>query len=179
MPLKLKIAIFNEKGEVERAIECHSWTKIFLALQMMQWKGSLTQQMTDVTGVLRSLVSALMQINGGATDLTKGIIVGTGSTAQTPNDFSLQAPCANGVSANQFQYGVMMLVEPMIQGSNIILQISRQVTNGSSGSIIINEIGIYASQSNTFCIARDVVTPVTVTVGSTKTIQYTITESNT
>lgn len=197
MPLRMKVSIIDTKtGAVESEMECHSWTKQFLQLVLAKMKGSHTTPINLVPGNQTTLSYYTWQtsynpfctINGGAGDSNKGIVVGVGSGAISPNDYMLNALCANGFLANMLQYGSVSFVEPLVSGTNIVLQVTRQVTNASPGSIVLAEVGLYVygtcgGPSNyptaSICIARDVlVSPVTINVGVTKTVMYTMTESN-
>ncbi|GAI34202.1 unnamed protein product, partial [marine sediment metagenome] len=92
-----------------------------------------------------------------------GIQVGTGTTAPTPTDYALETRIAHGASAGQLQYSGTELLPLTYAAPDVSFTIRRYFTNGSGGSITVNEVGIYALIATTtawaVCAARDVVSP--------------------
>jgi len=185
----MKITILDDKGNVESETNAHSWVKQFLQIALGLWKQSHTGLVNIIpfNGIYNTSYSYWpgLSLCGLAGDDKKGIVVGVGSSAINPNDYMLNALCSNGYLANMMQYGSMSFIEPLVSGTNIVLQMTRQITNVSPGAITLTEVGLYVygqiayQTQGPVCIARDVLgSPVTVNVGVTKTIMYTITESN-
>ena len=119
-------------------------------------------------------------INAADDDATFGIVVGTGTTAESNTDYALATQIAQGTGSGQLDYGAHSFTVPTVVGSNVDLLVSRTFTNSSGASITIREIGIYCeSRVSTayyyFCILRDVLTtPAAVANGEILTVQYTI-----
>src|SRR3990167_2462843 len=127
--------------------------------------------------------------NGGTANSStnSGIVVGTGTTAVTPTDTALTTIVADGVSASTLEYfpcSATSFTTSATQGS---FALERLFRNSSSGSITINEVGVYAMNSKAggfnghqqpfhCCIIRDIVSPgFAVANGEYMRIIYTIT----
>lgn len=185
MPLKLTIRIFDEKGKLEYVQKGHSWTVAFLQCLCGAFMATLTQTVVDTGNTARALTptSAGLLINSAAGLILKGIVVGYGTTANNPSQYALANIFANGNLINQLNYGAQTATEPIVAGSTITLTLTRQVTNGYAATQTINEIGIFGTLPAATvwygCFARDKLNAgVDILSGATKTIQYTITETN-
>jgi len=108
----------------------------------------------DTGGTSRNTVGALGDIAGASGADTRGLVVGTGTNAVTIADYALQTKIAHGISAGQLQYGSHTFIAPVTTGSNNDWYASRSFTNGSGGSITVNEIGIYYYASYYFLLER-------------------------
>lgn len=118
---------------------------------------------------------------GGDDDATSGIVVGSGTNAESNTNYALQTQIAHGTSAGKLDYGASSFTAPAVVGANIDLVISRAFYNGSGGNVSVNEIGIYCktytveSALDSFCIIRDLLASTQVVAnGETLTIQYTL-----
>lgn len=118
----------------------------------------------DTANVLRTIsptsscTIALGQ--GGGSETAYGLVLGTGNTAVTLNDYALNTLIAHGSGAGQLYYNIMSntfyfpfkVVDDTAQWS-----ILRPITNFSDDDIVIKEAGIYfKSNSQNFCIERTV-----------------------
>ena len=119
-------------------------------------------------------------VDASANYSTYGIVVGSGSTAVTANDYALATRIAHGTGAGQLQYGSHSFTSPVVAVGNVDMIVSRTFTNGSGGDVTVREIGIYCRSYEQgisylyFCIVRDVLpSAITLTSGQTLTIQYT------
>jgi hypothetical protein len=85
--------------------------------------------------------------HGGAGADTMGIVVGTGSNVESFEDYSLGVKIAHGTSTGQLSYSAQN--SAVITYDAITKKWSTTYTrifnNNSNGSIVINEVGIYAS----------------------------------
>lgn len=132
----------------------------------------------DVTG---SSIPNL-SFNGAAADQYLGIVVGTGTTAVTISDNSLETIINHGIGAGQLSYGAVSFTDPAVSGATARYVATRTFTNNSGGSITVNESGVYAnglySTPNSYfkyCIIRDIIAGgVAVADGKVLTVQYTI-----
>lgn len=109
-----------------------------------------------------------------------GIVVGTGTTAESNIDHNLATQIAHGSGAGQLDYGAHGFTAPAVVGSNVDMIVSRTFLNSSGAEISITEIGIYCHSESSatawyFCLLRDVLTSaIPVPNGQTATVQYTI-----
>jgi hypothetical protein len=124
-------------------------------------------------------------LEASAGDDTLGIVVGSGSTAVTLNDYNLVSKIPHGTTAGRLSYGAstvqdMNMSNPTLWTFNII----RTFTNNSGAPIDIREIGLigtYLRISGTLLttdkvmIARDALsTPITLQPNEQALIQYKI-----
>jgi len=108
-------------------------------------------------------------------DSTYGLVVGTGTGAESNTDYALGTQIDHGVGSGQLDHGAHSKTTTAVVGSNVDYQISRTFYNGSGGSISVTEIGIYLKSKSAwiFCILRDVISAVA--VANTQTLTVTIT----
>ena len=103
-----------------------------------------------------------------------GIVLGTGSGAVAPTDYQV-TQIAHGISAGEIQYGGSEVGPLTVSAPSATIDLRRYFTNVSGGDITVNEVGIYTSgavfimqgsylgfTANSFCIARDLVSPAVV-----------------
>ena len=192
--LLVRLVVTNKDGTVESDtghIKSHSFVKQFLevicAYMLQGGLASPYQSIHDVSNNAISIPSIgygigrdrIMTIHGAIDDITKGIVVGTGTNAEGNTDYALQTICAQGSGSNQFDYGEQGFTEPAVVGANVDFVLTRALYNASGSSITVNEIGIYmvVSPSITgyayFCAVRDAITGVAVAATKTLTVQYT------
>lgn len=134
MGMKMTIRILNEKGELEREEEAHSWVFQMLQLLCCQMANGLTQTVLDTGNSARATAAnaSILRCNAGTGVVTHGIVVGTGVTANAPTQYNLNALINHGSSAGQLNYGAVSFVEPVVGGSTITLVITRTVTNATA-----------------------------------------------
>ncbi|MDP4194811.1 MAG: hypothetical protein Q8940_07170 [Bacteroidota bacterium] len=137
-----------------------------------------TQSVIDTGNVARSQArdSGTFFAAAPAADVNYGIIAGTGTAAVTINDYNLQSKIMEGTSAGQMNYSAVTSTAPVVAGSTCSFKFLRTLTNNSSGSITINEVGIvvkYYGTSYNVLMDRSIVTPKLVTNTNGTTIQYT------
>jgi hypothetical protein len=70
-----------------------------------------------------------------------GLLVGTGVTAPTVSDYTMETLIAHGTAATQLSYGATAVSAATVSGTSTILAIIRSYTNGSGGAITVKEIG--------------------------------------
>lgn len=108
-----------------------------------------------------------------------GIVVGTGSTTPTYNDYKMES----AVDSSLVSYTSNSLTLPTT-GSNaqitdpMVTTFTQNVTNNSNSDIVITEIGLFKCTGNTNCasvlITRDAISPVTIAPNETKTFIVTM-----
>lgn len=79
---------------------------------------------------------------GQSGDANVGIVVGTGTTKVTMDDYTLQAKVAHGGGAGQLNYGGGSLSAPEVNGNVITMRLERTFNNTSGADITVTEIGI-------------------------------------
>jgi hypothetical protein len=118
-----------------------------------------------------------------AGDDAGGIVVGSGTTPVTLNDFRLENKIPHGTSAGRLQYGAVFISNMVMTNPNVWhLFISRLFTNATTADITINEVGIISGLLRTagttlttplVLIARDVLEePITLAPNESTLIQY-------
>lgn len=113
--------------------------------------------------------------------VTYGMVVGTGTAAESVTDYALQTIIAHGTGSGQLSYGAQTLTTATVVGSSVNLVLTRAMVNGSGATITVQEIGVYFSNIDSggaqrfFCGLRDLTGAVAVANGQTLTVQYTIT----
>ncbi len=71
-----------------------------------------------------------------------GILIGTGVTAPTNVDYSMETPIAHGNGGGQLQWQATSVGAAAVVGANVDLVIVRPFVNSSGGSITLREIGL-------------------------------------
>lgn len=149
-----------------------------------------SESVVDITNTARVFAFSTyryrdMEAVGGLSSTSEGIVVGTGTNAVDASDYKLQTIIASGVGSGQLQYGAEVLGAPTEDAASGYFVLTRTITNGSGGTITINEMGVYGSHSYDYtganfvlcsvCLIRDVlVSPITLNNAQNVTINYTI-----
>jgi len=120
---------------------------------------------------------AMFEVAAYAEDDTYGIVVGTGTTSVTRDDYSLEAQVPHGRGDNQLYHGEVTVEEVNGNPPDSVWRIIRTFTNEGSVAIDVNEIGLIAMCAGTpILIARDVLSsPQNVPVFATLTVRYVFT----
>lgn len=162
-----------------------SFVKQFAQLLVVSMQGNYLVgdviQIRDTSNTLRDVRqrSPNWATNAGAGTVTYGIVVGTGSTAPTINDYVMETLIAHGVGAGQLQYGAGTYGAPAYDATTSQFTITRNFANSSGGAITVNEIGLYVTAWDTavkyFMVLRDVIGGgISVPNGQTLTVNYRI-----
>lgn len=133
----------------------------------------------DVGGTLRTCAphNDNFLITVAAGNINLGIIVGTGDTAVTLEDFQLEARIPQGLAADQMEYAACTVPDSVVAAPSCYFVASRVVTNNSGGIITVKEAGIYirVGDSAYACGLRDILTvPQAVPDGGSITIDWSI-----
>lgn len=122
-----------------------------------------------------------LSINAGDDSDVFGIVVGSGTTSPTPDDYNLESKIAHGTGAGQLDYDTHTFTEVSVSGSESLFEVARSFKNLSGGDVTVSEVGIIAQNHRSdigthyFLVARDVLaSPVTVPDGGSLTVKYTI-----
>ena len=107
-----------------------------------------------------------------------GVQLGSGTTAESFEGYTLATPITSGSSAGQLVYNNHTNVQNYDAATKTwAVTYSRVLTNTSAGSVSVNEIGMYTTNSfGTYMMVRDLL-PATLVVpaGGTITVGYTYT----
>ena len=153
----------------------HSWTLQAASLFDLAMLGSanITIKETDATSTTETAaISPTVVAIAGA--LTSGIVVGTGTGAESPTDFVIGTVVAEGVGAGQLSYSAMTtFAPPSAISGGYRCRVSRQVDNTSGGTIVVTEIALYFITSVTYCGIRDLLaTSQSILTNTGRVIEY-------
>jgi len=199
LKLYYEVQIKRPDGTIRKRIKrrlSHSFTKQFLQIvegTMMHryatsegganvldvGNTSRAVNMTNAAGVL------YWAMQGAVSNAAYGIVVGTGTNAESVSDYKLQTQCAEGVGASQLQHSIGSCVPTIVVGSDVFFSILRTFLNASGSTITVTEIGIYLADYcgdavvHYFCLARDkLAAGVDVDNAEIMTVQYTFKTTN-
>ncbi|MBA7542366.1 hypothetical protein ES705_34687 [subsurface metagenome] len=134
---------------------------------------------TSVLQYMKSVDSTTAGYRGGVGDATQGIQVGTGTNAESFEDYALQTLIANGTGAGQLSYIASEVHSISYAALTLKNELVRYFNNNSGGGIGVNEVGLVAlgsagSSQTRFMTTRDKL-PATVTVPDTGQLKVTYT----
>ena len=174
------LEIKDKYGTVLKRIcrKSHSMVIAWIDILYIQANPATSINTPDITNTPIGLAAnaSAFCMSGGASDLTRGIVVGTGNTAVAMTDYELAALIADGDNAGQLEYATNTFTAPHTIGTSRYFTISRVMSNLSGGAIAVAEIGLHLLYSGpyTFLGVRDVL-PSAQSVGNGKTITITYT----
>ncbi|MBA7680895.1 hypothetical protein ES703_89216 [subsurface metagenome] len=181
----LELTVKDKDGKVteHRLMRSKSFIRQFLELLWIEFlkpppKASLI--MMDTGGIPRDIYENEINFacNAGLGIETHGIIVGTGTTAPTIDDYVMETPIAHGTGAAELEYSAVTFGAPASDASISQFTITRNFSNpGNGGDITVNEIGLYVKgydgATRYFMIIRDKVAGgIAVPDGQTLTVNY-------
>ena len=195
--LEYGIIVTDKKGKEVFRLEkqtAKSYVKQFLqALKVVM--AYTTVSMKKTTGDLVDVAPKCTQgsywanttfkVNAGDEVDAFGIQVGSGDIAASNDDYKLADQILHGTESNQLSYGAVSFYDITEDSGYVKFAISRTFFNGSPAAIDVKEIGLVArviceghnvsTNYGDFLFIRDVLSsPVTVNVGNTLTVQYTL-----
>ena len=208
--VKLTVTIKDRNGKIikQHKQHSHSFVSNFLALiaqAMLNPYNNVTYyygykgaggniQNVGTSSSYMTTIENFMTMLDSANDSSYGIVVGTGTSPPTPNDYVLESEISNGTGAGQLVYGSHTaspaggtsssptLLTP--SGNTTSFSVSRTFQNQSGASITVSEVGIfikqYAQGGNiiTVLITHDLLSsPITIPNGGVMAITYTISVS--
>lgn len=112
----------------------------------------------DIAGTLQTFSYTIFGWKGLAAETTRGIVLGTGTTAVAIDDYKLQTQIAHGSGAGQLDHKLQTVDAFQVVGGVASFRMRRQFENLSGGTITIKEAGIYARDAlnHNICVVRDV-----------------------
>lgn len=181
--LHMQFIIRNDKGKVryKKTMQCHSFVDNFLKLIYLCMSKNNVSLQNTANGT-ENYVSAYnvgsyyLECDAASTNTNYGVIVGTGTTAPTISDYSVETKIAHGTSSGQLQYSATSVGAPTTDATTSTLVVTRLFTNASGGSIDINECGLVVRSNDDYVlIIRDIISPaITVADAEELTLNYKI-----
>jgi len=186
----IEAKIYDKEGHVidYRRQPMRSLTQYFLAFLSIALVGTYSGSSSTTAQSLLTSVLGMpsSQTSSGSADIgySWSIQLGSGTQSFSPSLNSLAAPIANGTGAGQLAYG-----NTIVSYSGLTIYVSVTVTNYSSTTINVTEIGLigsiileyetssntYASTSFTYLFSYDTFSPaVTLPPGAIATFQITL-----
>ena len=126
----------------------HSWVKAASRIMCVQLGGVASLSVVDMGGTSRTVIPNanvfLVTPTLGTTSATfRGIVVGTGTTAEDRDDSALATLIAEGTGSGQLTHGAgSSSAAPVAITGGYRLSITRTFTNSSGSAIVIGEIGL-------------------------------------
>jgi hypothetical protein len=186
--LVVREGIFDPNGKITNHIgpkPSESFLRAFMEHLFIMFSNILDGdpiQMRDTSNNLIDIgkTATFLNTDGAAGAVTSGIIVGTGNTAPTINDYVIETLIAHGVGAGQLQYSIVTYGAPAADATTSQFTITRNFANGSGGAITVNEVGLYVETAPGgtpvpyyFMTIRDVIAGgISVPNGQTLTVNY-------
>jgi hypothetical protein len=113
-------------------------------------------------------------------DDTHGVLIGSGTSAVTPNDTWLASQIKNGLGSGQMLYLFSEVDATTVAGTSAYITLRRSFINHSGNDITITELGVVVwnvNPSSYLLIIRDLIPPIDVPNDYTLDVQYTISVS--
>lgn len=167
--------------EYERSFRSESYVSAMIHLLYVQGAGTSLATL-DTSNTSRTLCGTgsnsqknLCTTAAGGVVVT-GIVCGSGSSAVSITDYAVGTLITEGTGAGQLNYGAQSFTAPATTGSTRYFVQSRVMTNNSAGAVTVNEVGLYALGCTSwyFMLTRDLTGGLSVGVGKTLTVAYTI-----
>ncbi|GAI45370.1 unnamed protein product [marine sediment metagenome] len=181
----LELTVKDKNGKVtdHRVMRSKSFLRQFLELlwiQAFQIPEVAPYSVRDVNNLLVDICESgfTFAADGDAGVVTHGIIVGTGTTAPTIDNYAIETLIAHGVGAGQLQYSAVAFGAPASDATTSQFTVTRDFANASGGAITVNEIGLYVKGykfdvTYYFMTIRDVIAGgISVPDGQTLTVNY-------
>lgn len=160
----------------------HSFTKQFHQILFnlgMALSIGAPVAVTNTSGASQSTLNALsLKVTAATGTSSAGVQVGTGTAAESINDTALQTQIAHGTGSGQLQYGTVTFGAPSTTATTTTFRVTRVFTNGSGGTVTVQEIGLASSQNNPanqYLLIRDLTGAVAVNNGQQLTVNYDLT----
>ncbi|MBA7682968.1 hypothetical protein ES703_91324 [subsurface metagenome] len=133
---------------------------------LRQWNELIFLKVTQVAmsttftdGVSRPQVLKIWDFR--LTGAGEGLVIGTGDTAPTINDYAMETLIADGTGVGQMSYQSCTVADSVVSAPHCSFLVARAFINNSGGLITVRESGIYsycgaAAGTGKVCSIRDV-----------------------
>ena len=184
MKVYYTVEVRDKEGKLLKRLRrrSRSYVRQWNDIICVQMCPSTNRTIKDTGGVNRTTINSdNLGAEPGAGALTRGIIVGIGSTAVSISDYALGTECVEGTGADQLNYLAQTYTAPAVSGSECSFTTTRVANNNSGNTVTVTEIGIYVlavdsgSTSRIFLGIRDVLaSSQAVPDGGAITVVYTL-----
>lgn len=167
--LLIRVVVKDPDGKVisdTKQKPAKSYVIQFLEFIHAQGVGEGNIPATDTSGAEQIIYAApvacgiMLMIDAAVNVSTHGIVIGTGDTAVTNEDYTLETQLTEGIGAGNITHGVVVIGTAEVVGANVDLEIKRSFTNNTGSTITVKEAGVYVfNDPRVHCIIRDVLSP--------------------
>ena len=111
--------------------------------------------------------------NAAIGDLTRGIVVGTGTTTVANDDYKIETLTSHGSGVGQLFYDAVAFLPLAVSDNTMTIGIARMMSNNGASPIPVNEIAFYAAGVIPIMLLRDLVaSPVILNPGESMLVAY-------
>lgn len=168
----------SDPGNTPAGVNHSKWLKaktltIAYAQCILLEMSQLTQTIKDTSGTNRACSTGQRSLsnNAAAGATTWGIQIGTGQTATTRNDYSLQTQVSTNIYHGAVSYE---LTQP--DANTQIVLLHRSFTNNTAAAINVHEVALVSRWQDFYCLCLDhTLFDVTIPTGTTKIVTYALT----
>ena len=166
--LRYTVILRDARGRVVRRYTRRSRSFVVGFLRHLRaMLGSMGETANDTAGVSRavtipnSLATPWGDADGPLNVDTYGIVVGTGTAAESINDYALATQVAHGNGAGQLEHLASIIDAVVVSAPSASFKVRRTFNNNSGGAIVVNEIGMYVQTRESipttryYCVIRD------------------------
>lgn len=184
----LELTVKDKNGKVtdHRIMKSKSFVRQFLELlwiQSYQIPELICYTLRDTSNVLQDIAESgyIFACDALANNDTFGIIVGTGTTAPTIDDYAVGTKIPHGTGVGppvELQYGAVTFGAPASDATTSQFTVTRDFANASGAAATVNEIALYVkgyiyNSDYYFMAIRDVIAGgISVPDGQTLTVNY-------
>ena len=157
-----KLVVRDKNGKVvsEQTTPGHSFVRQFLDVLYGQMLNQSSSSITDILGTSRTIFgndagNLVVSVNSD----DRGVVLGTGTTAVDIGDNKIETEIDDGTASGELTHGAQVLTAPTTTSQTAQFSVMRPFTNGSGGTIVVTEVGLYGNADLTtifFCFAREV-----------------------
>ena len=106
--------------------------------------------------------------------VSRGIVVGTGTTPVAIDDYALESQIAEGTGVDEMNHLTCTVATSIVAAPSCSFVVSRSIVNNSAAEITVREAAIYTySGIYNFCLIRDVFgTPQTAPIDGMSSSRY-------
>ena len=169
-----------------RRRKCRSFVVQFAQMLLHGMSLNTVAAVIDTGNTSRSLVPPVYSrqsqflLNASAGTTTYGSVVGSGTNVEAITDYALQTLITHGTTSGKLQYSAVTFGAPTTDATTSYMTVTRIFTNGSSGNVSVNEIGLYSYFYNNdtsvgwyFCLVRDKLdSTIVLSAGQNMTLNY-------
>jgi hypothetical protein len=179
MLLTVETKLCSNDGQIlsHKKQKANSLTGNYL-LQYYSIRDGPNATIKDTSGVNQTYTTSSIQDFANDSTSLWGIVVGTGSRANSITDFQLQSQIPAGSGLGQMLHSLSFKRPPAFVNNTVSFPMWRTFINMSGGTIVVNECGIYSryvsGSAKYLMTERTVISPIVVNDGHSLVMLYTI-----